>query len=175
MATKVKAPRLSAVCKDESDHHLEHKELEWDQSDMIDLSDPQNDIEILEHKEPMAFAIPPVTDKLISAPLTVNQTAQGQETAALRTWGTEPQTPSSAVEHIEECICDNTDVMGSGEPPEDPSEDSSLANESRGSHSATSSTITMTNKENVTFPTCQNWLKRQHSLLDHTASKRQKV
>ena len=85
MAAKVKAPRLSAVCKDESDHHLEHKELEWDQSDMIDLSDPQNDIEILEHKEPMAFAIPPVTDKLISAPLTVNQTAQGQETAALRT------------------------------------------------------------------------------------------
>ena len=110
MAAKVKAPRLSAVCKDESDHHLEHKELEQDQFDMIDLSDPQNDIEILEHQEPMAFAVPPVTNKLVSVPLTVDQTVQGQETAALGTRGTAPQTPSSTIEHIEEFICDNTDM-----------------------------------------------------------------
>ena len=52
---------------------------------MIDLSDPQDDIEILEDKEPMAFAVPPVTNKLVNAPLTVDQTVQEQETTALRT------------------------------------------------------------------------------------------
>ena len=78
---------------------------------MIDLSDPKKDIEISEHKEPMALAVPPVTNKLISTPFNVDQTVQGQETTALGTRGTEPQTPSSAIECIEEHICDNTDVM----------------------------------------------------------------
>ena len=78
---------------------------------MIDLSHQQSNIEISEHKKPMAFAVPPMTNDPTSAPLAVNQTAQGQETAALGTQGTETQTPSSAIEHIEECICDNTDMM----------------------------------------------------------------
>ena len=39
---------------------------------MINLSDPQNDIETLEQKEPMAFAILSVTNDPVSAPLTVD-------------------------------------------------------------------------------------------------------
>ena len=43
-------------------------------------------------------------------------------------------------------------TFGSGEPPEDPSEDSSSANDSGGSYSATSSETTVTNEENLTLP-----------------------
>ena len=80
---------------------------------MIDLSDPQDDIEISEHKEPMAFAIPPVTNKLLNAPLTVSQTVQEPETTVLGRQGAEQQTSTSAIDCIEEYICHNTDVMKS--------------------------------------------------------------
>ena len=103
-AAKVKTPRVSTVSEDESEHHWEHEESEQDQFDMIDLSDPQDDIEILEHEEPMAFAVPPVMNELLNAPPTVSQMVQEPEATVLGIRGAEPQTPTSAIDRIEEHI-----------------------------------------------------------------------